>query len=97
MAMHTSKKYPKGTFIALGMLLFIPVGIALSIGTDNSELLGIGPAVGLPIGLAWEEHNKKQGKIKEEAPGAGSGKVKWWVIALGIIFFIGVLGLLFFL
>ncbi|MBL7471266.1 hypothetical protein [Robertkochia sediminum] len=94
--MNTTKKYPKGTFIALGMLIFVPVGIALSIGTGNPGLIGIGPAIGLPIGLAWEEHKKKQGKIKDDVEGEGVGKLSWWTIALGVIFLLGILVMLFY-
>lgn len=61
-------KHPKGHYIGLGMVLgvaiFTPIGIALSVFTDNPGMIGIGPgigiAIGLAIGAAWEKKHEKE-------------------------------------
>ena len=41
--------------MAIGMILFTPFGIALWLTTGNPGLLGVGPAVGIPVGLSIGE------------------------------------------
>lgn len=93
--MKKTKQYPKGTFIALGMLCFIPVGIALAIGTDTPGLIGIGPAIGLPIGLSWEEQQLKKGHLTSETDSKGKQRTLFWLLLLLGIMCLGVLAFLF--
>lgn len=92
--MNATKKYPKGTFIVLGMLFGVPIGIALAIGTKNPGLIGIGPALGLPVGIAMEEKQRKLGKIA--APGEVSAKSNTlkWLLLLAIFLLSGLLAYL---
>jgi hypothetical protein len=68
----TKEKYPEGHFIglwmAIGIAIFSGFGIPISVSTGNSGLIGIGPAVGICIGLAIgssiENRYKKQGSIR---------------------------------
>lgn len=92
--MKKTKQYPKGTFIALGMLCFVPVGIALAIGTNNPGLIGIGPALGLPIGLAWEEKQRKKGKLISDSSAKGNKRIQFWLLFLLGIMFLGILAFL---
>ena len=41
-----------GAGMMIGMLIFAPAGFILWIATDNPGLMGVGPAIGLSIGLA---------------------------------------------
>jgi hypothetical protein len=56
------KEHYMGLGIAIGMAMFAPIGIVLSILTDNPGLLGIGPAVGVSTGVAIGEHLYKRSK-----------------------------------
>jgi hypothetical protein len=56
------KQHYMGLGMAIGMAMFAPLGIVLSIVTDNPGLLGIGPAVGVSIGVAIGEHLHKRSK-----------------------------------
>jgi len=66
------EKYPEGHFVgmwmAIGIAIFSGIGIPLTIATENPGLIGIGPALGVLIGLAVgqsiENKYKKQGKIR---------------------------------
>ncbi|MGD2162277.1 MAG: hypothetical protein PVH60_01745 [Anaerolineales bacterium] len=49
----------------LGMLLFFPFGVALSLAIGNPGMIGVGVAIGLPVGLAIGEHRFKK-RIGEE-------------------------------
>jgi len=68
----TNKKYPEGHFVrrwmVMGIVIFSVLGIPLAIVTDNPGMLGIGPALGFPfglaIGLSIEAKYKKEGKIR---------------------------------
>ncbi|HEY45931.1 MAG: hypothetical protein AMJ88_03680 [Anaerolineae bacterium SM23_ 63] len=51
-----------GLGMALGLAMFAPIGIVLSIVTDNPGLLGVGPAIGTSIGVAIGEHLYKRSK-----------------------------------
>lgn len=88
-----NKKYPEGHFVgqwmSIGMVIFSGLGIPLSIATDNPGLIGIGPALGMTIGIAIgsgvEEKYKKRGLIipKEKKNSRSS-------IIAGIIAIIGI-------
>ena len=64
--------YPKGYFtgiwMVLGLAVFSGVGIPLSVITENFGLIGIGPAIGISLGLAIgqsvENNYEKTGKIR---------------------------------
>jgi len=45
----------RGIGMAIGMLLFMPVGVVLFILLDNPGMLGVGPTMGLAVGLAIGE------------------------------------------
>jgi hypothetical protein len=69
---ENNKKYPEGHFVgmwmAIGIAIFSGLGIPLAIITDNPGMMGIGPALGVSIGLAIgsgiEAKYKKEGKIR---------------------------------
>jgi len=68
-----NKKYPEGHFLGVGIAIGIPifsgVGIALSNSTGNPGLIGIGPAIGVILGLAigksMEDKYRKQGLVRQ--------------------------------
>ena len=70
--MEQQKQYAEGHFIGMwtgiGIAVFFGLGIPLSIITENHGLIGIGPAIGVSIGLAIgsgiEQKYKKQGLIR---------------------------------
>jgi len=71
-----NKKYPKGYFVnlwmGLGIAIFSGVGIPIAIITDNFAFIGIGPALGVSVGLAigqgMENKFDKEGRIRELTP-----------------------------
>lgn len=66
------KKYPEGHFIGLWMgiciAIFTGLGVAISAVIQNFAFIGIGPAlgvgVGLPIGQMVENKHREQGQIR---------------------------------
>jgi len=62
--MKDNKKYPEGYFVGIGAALGIPFGIPLAISTGNPGLIGTGIPIGLAIGIALEDKNRKEGKIR---------------------------------
>jgi hypothetical protein len=68
----SEKKFPKGHFVRLwmgiGVAIFSGLSILLSIIIDNFGFIGIGPAIGLPLGLAVgksiENKYYKEGRIR---------------------------------
>jgi len=102
---ENNKKYPEGHFVgmwmAIGIAIFSVLGIPLAIVTENPGMIGIGPALGVSIGLSIgsgiEAKYKKEGKIRpltEEEK-----KRKKIAITIGVISLVvlSLLGLLFFL
>lgn len=69
---NNSKKYPEGHFVGIWMAIFIvifsAIMIPLSIVTENFAFIGIGPALGVSIGLAIgqsiEDKYKQEGRIR---------------------------------
>ncbi|MBN1658688.1 MAG: hypothetical protein JXA93_09820 [Anaerolineae bacterium] len=49
------KEYYHGLGMLIGTLLFMPLGIVLFIVLDNPGMLGLGPAIGVSVGLALGE------------------------------------------
>jgi len=46
------KDHYLGIGMAIGMAIFMPVGIVLMVAADNPAFIGVGAGMGLPIGLA---------------------------------------------
>ncbi len=104
-----NKKYPEGHFLGVGMAIgiacFSGVGIAISNSTGNPGLIGIGPAIGVGIGLllgkAMEEKYRKEGKIrpltkkekesKEKAKKYGIIALIVGIILLALIFLVNII------
>jgi hypothetical protein len=95
---YLQKKYPEGHFMevgmAIGMIIFSGVGVALSTSTDNPGMIGVGPAIGLAIGIgigkSMEEKYRKKGLIrpltqKEKEARKKSVVIGLVVAALGVI------------
>ena len=69
---ENNKKYPEGHFvgmwIGIGIAIFTGVGVPIPFATGNPGLFGIGPALGVSIGLAIgsgiEAKYRKEGKIR---------------------------------
>jgi hypothetical protein len=63
------KKYPEGHFIGIGMAIgiafFSGFGIIFATATDNMGLIGIGPALGVSLGLAIGTGIEKKYKEKD--------------------------------
>ncbi len=51
--------------LAIGMPCFALIGMALCIATDNLGLLGVGPAIGLSIGIAIGEGLYRRSRERE--------------------------------
>ena len=66
------KKYPKGHFIGMwmgiGIAIFSGIGIPLSIALNNYAFVGMGPALGVAVGLSIgqgiETKHLKEGRIR---------------------------------
>jgi hypothetical protein len=56
------KEHYMGLGMALGMAMFVPLGIVISLVTKNPGLLGIGPGVGVSFGVAIGEHLYKRNR-----------------------------------
>jgi hypothetical protein len=92
------KKYPEGHFLGMwmgiGIAIFSVIGIPLSIVTENPGFIGIGPAVGVSIGLAigqsMENKYKQEGRIRPLSETEQHRK-KNAVIAVILILAIGIL------
>ena len=69
---ENNKQYPEGHFVwmwmGIGIAVFSGLGIPLSIITENYAFIGIGPALGVSLGLAIgssiEAKHKKEGKLR---------------------------------
>ena len=69
---NEEQKYPEGHFVGkwmgIGIAIFSGIGIPLSVITKQFAFIGIGPAlgvsVGLAIGQAVENKYKKENKIR---------------------------------
>ena len=98
-------KYPEGYFISLwmglGIAIFSGLGIPLSITTDNYGFIGVGPALGVAVGLAIgssiEAKHKKEGNIRpltEKEQKTRETAVKIGVLALILLVILGLVFLI---
>lgn len=98
-----NKKYPEGHFLgvgmAIGIAIFSGVGVTLSTATDNPGLIGMGPAIGVALGLAYgksmEDKYRKEGLIRplteEEKKSRKRGKMIGAIaVAVGVIALIAI-------
>ena len=59
------KQHYLGKGMGIGLALFIPFGVALWLVLDNPGMLGLGPALGVSIGIALGEAMYKKKKYWE--------------------------------
>lgn len=96
---NEKKTYPEGHFVGkwmgIGMAIFSGLGVSLSIISGNEGLIGIGPALGMSVGLAIgtsiEEKYKKEGLIVKKSNSSQNRKVAIAIIILGIAVFLGII------
>lgn len=99
----TEKKRPKGHYvsvgIAIGIGIFGVLGFIVSALTDNFALLGVGPAVGVPIGIligqSLESKKEREGMIRELTIQEKQRQQIMIFIGIGLAF-LGILGFLLF-
>ena len=91
-----NKRYKKGHFIGLGMVLGIPLGIPIGLAIGS---IAIGPAIGVAIGLAIgaameQKYNKNPIEL---APDEMRKQKKWGAIfaGIGLVIFIILVSLFF--
>lgn len=102
---NEKKQYPEDHFLgvgmAIGIAIFSGVGVAISTSTGNPGLIGIGPAIGIPLGLAigksMEEKHRKKGMIRPlteaEKKNREKGKIIGIItIVIGLLAFISLIG-----
>lgn len=103
--MKNQSKYPEGHFVnmwmAIGIAMFSGIGIPLSIATDNMGFIGIGPALGVSIGLSIgsgiEAKYKKEGKIRPLTKEEEMRRKTLVTIGLLILTALSILGFVFFM
>ncbi len=90
---NKKKTYPEGYFVkkwmGLGMAIFAGLGVPLSLISDNESLVGIGPALGMSVGIAVgasiEEKYKAKGLIiPDSSKGSQKRKTAIAIVILGI-------------
>jgi len=104
MGAEHNEKYSEGHFLGLwmgvGIAIFSVIGIPLSILTGNYAFIGVGPglgvAVGLSIGQGVENKYKKEGRIRPLTAGERKRRKKavlagWVLLALGALVFFSIL------
>ena len=87
------KKYPEGHFVSMwmriGIAIFSGMGIPLSIITNNYGFIGIGPAIGVALGLsigqAVENKYKEDGKIRSLTEDEKKGRKNAVMAGVGIV------------
>lgn len=95
------KKYPEGHFIGMytgiGIAIFGGLGVPLSIILKNNAFIGVGPALGIPlgaaIGKAVEDKYRKKDLIrpltkKEKHTKKIEGIIAVGIIGLGVLVFL---------
>jgi len=85
------KKMSKEKGMALGIAIFMPFGIAMWLITGNPGMLGVGPAVGVAVGMAFAEQKETTAEEKRKLKiltMAGMFALVIGVIAFALIFFV---------
>ncbi|WP_292470063.1 hypothetical protein [Methanolobus sp.] len=83
------KRYPKGHFIAIGMLMGLPMGIPIGI---VSGMIAIGPAIGIILGVGIGTYlEKKYNPNPLPMTPEEETQRKKVTLALGGIFLLGIL------
>lgn len=83
------KRYPKGHFIAIGMLIGLPLGIPIGI---VSGIISIGPAIGIALGVGIGAYlEKKYNPDPLQMTPEEEDQRKKILIALCGIFLLGIL------
>lgn len=99
----SDKQKPRGHYvsfgIAIGIGIFGVLGVAISFITENFALIGVGPAVGVPIGLligqSLESKKEQEGKLRELTIQEKQRQRMLIFVGLGFAF-LGILGFLLF-
>jgi len=102
---ENDKKYPKGYFLNLWMgmciAIFSGIGIPIAIISENFAFIGIGPAIGVSIGLAIgqgiENKHEKEGKMRPLTKEEKRGARRMLFLGIAVLFMLAILGVLFFL
>ena len=83
------KSYRKGHFmgigIAIGMILFLPFGAVFWILLDNPGMIGIGPAMGMAVGVSIGAALEKKYNPNPRPPTAEEKKIIKRFVFIGII------------
>ena len=102
---ENDKQYPEGHFVGMwmgiGIAIFTGVGVPIAFATGNPGLFGIGPALGVSIGLSIgsgiEAKYKKEGKIRPLTEEEKKGKKIAITVGVISLVVLALVGLLFFL
>lgn len=102
---ENNKKYPEGHFVGMwmgiGIAIFSGIGIPLSIVTENTGFIGIGPAIGVAFGLAIgssiEAKYRKEGKIRPLTEGEKRRRKIGITAGIVILSLLAILALIFFI
>jgi len=60
------KNLKKGQGMALGMAMFIPIGVVMWLVTDNPGMIAIGPALGVSVGIALEKQSGHECVVEDK-------------------------------
>ena len=90
--MKEEKRYKKGHFIEIGLVIGIPLGIPIGLVLGN---IALGPLLGVIIGLATGfiiERRKNKNPIEPPAKEKlGSKTMSWVGVIIGLVLFFSVL------
>jgi hypothetical protein len=99
------KTYPEGYFVsrwmAIGAAALVGIGVPLFVITGNPGLMGIGPAIGVSLGMAVgsaiENKYKKEGEIRPLTEAEAKRKKTALPVATGLLTLLAIIGLVIFL
>lgn len=102
---ENDKKYPKGYFLNLWMgiciAVFSGVGIPIAIISKNFAFIGIGPAIGVSVGIAIgqgiENKHDKEGRIRALSREEKRNAKRMVMLGIAFLFVLAILGVIFFL
>ncbi|WP_340113691.1 hypothetical protein [Maribellus mangrovi] len=97
------KKYPKGYFLNLWMgiciAVFSGVGIPIAIISKNFAFIGIGPAIGVSVGIAIgqgiENKQEKEGRIRPLTNEEKRNAKRMLILGIALLFVLAILGVIF--